>query len=164
PLKLGLATFQEPNSKGGAATGSNSTITAQIRGVMFQPESYPGKSPLLLFVHGNHGECDSGSAPNCTIFKRNDEGYSYLGENLATWGYTVASLDQDQLMARQDGLGKGMHNRRLLIMAMLDKLKEASEGAVVETADSNVGSLVAGKLDMTRIGLMGHSRGGDAVS
>jgi hypothetical protein len=34
PLKLGLATFQEPNSKGTAATGANSTITAQIRGVM----------------------------------------------------------------------------------------------------------------------------------
>ena len=28
-------------------------------------------------------------------------------------------------MARQDSLGKGMHARRLLIMAMLDKLKEA---------------------------------------
>ena len=67
-------------------------------------------------------------------------------------------------MARQDGLGKGMHNRRLLIMAMLDKLKEASEGPVAVTEHSNVGSLLAGKLDMTRIGLMGHSRGGDAVS
>jgi len=164
PLKLGLTTFQEPNSKGGAATGSNSTITAQIRGVMFQPESYAGKSPLLLFVHGNHGECDSGSAPACTIYKRNDEGYAYLGENLASWGYTVVSLDQDELMARQDSLGKGMHNRRLLIMAMLDKLKEASEGPVAEDANSNVGSLLAGHLDMTRIGLMGHSRGGDAVS
>jgi hypothetical protein len=164
PLKLGLATFQEPNSKGAAATGSNETITAQIRGVMFQPEGYAGKSPLLLFVHGNHTECDEGKAPNCTIFKRNDEGYAYLGENLASWGYTVVSLDQDQLMSRQDGLGKGMHNRRLLIMAMLDKLKEASEGAVPAAEDSNVEGLLAGKLDMTRIGLMGHSRGGDAVS
>ena len=164
PLKLGTTTFQEPNSSGGAPTGANQSITAQIRGVMYQPEGYSGKSPLLLFVHGNHGSCDTGTGPACTIYKRNDEGYAYLGENLASWGYTVVSLDQDELMARQDGLGKGMHNRRLLIMAMLDKLKEASEGPVAETADSNVGSLLAGKLDMTRIGLMGHSRGGDAVS
>jgi large repetitive protein len=175
PLKLGVTTFQEPNSSGGAPTGSNETITAQIRGVMYQPQGYVGKSPLLLFVHGNHGSCDTGTlggkapgGPKCVeeggFFKRNDEGYAYLGENLASWGYTVVSLDQDELMARQDGLGKGMHNRRLLIMAMLDKLKEASEGPVAETADSNVGSLLAGKLDMTRIGLMGHSRGGDAVS
>jgi hypothetical protein len=164
PLKLGLATFQEPSSSGKAATGSNETITAQIRGVIYQPQGYAGKSPLLLFVHGNHGECDSGKAPACTIYKRNDEGYAYLGENLASWGYTVVSLDQDELMSRQDGLGKGMHNRRLLIMAMLDKLKEASETAQTPTTDSNVEGLLVGKLDMTRIGLMGHSRGGDAVS
>jgi large repetitive protein len=182
PLQLGTTTFQEPSSSGGAATGANESITAFIRGVMFQPKDFTGESPLILLVHGNHGSCDppaegkaAPSGPKCTeeknkegeeggAFKRNDEGYSYLGENLASWGYTVVSLDQDELMARQDGLGKGMHNRRLLIMAMLDKLKEASEGPVPVTADSNVGSLLAGKLDMTRIGLMGHSRGGDAVS
>lgn len=170
PVKFGLATLQEPNGKGTAATGSNSTITLQIRGVMYMPENKPGKSPLLIFVHGNHEECDKsgGSGPNCTIFKRNDEGYAYLGENLASWGYTVVSLDQDQLMARQDSTyGKGMHNRRLLIMALLDKLKEANEvGLPTEGEDSNynIGTLLKGKLDMTRIGLMGHSRGGDAVS
>lgn len=178
PLKLGLTTFQEPKSNGGAATGSNETITAQIRGVIYQPEGYSGKSPLLLFVHGNHGSCDPAETPGAKapggpkceaetlpgFYKRNDEGYAYLGENLASWGYTVVSLDQDELMARQDGLGKGMHNRRLLIMAMLDKLDEASTTNVPITTDSNVGNLLNGKLDMTRIGLMGHSRGGDAVS
>jgi hypothetical protein len=164
PLKVGTTTFQEPNSSGKAATGASESITVPIRGVMYQPEGYSGKSPLLLFVHGNHNECDTGKAPACTIYKRNDEGYAYLGENLASWGYTVVSLDQDELMARQDGLGKGMHNRRLLIMAMLDKLDEASATDVPVVGESNVGSLLNGKLDMTRIGLMGHSRGGDAVS
>jgi large repetitive protein len=181
PLNLGKTTFQEPNSSGGAPTGANESIEADIRGVMFQPKGFTGESPLILLVHGNHGSCDppaegkaAPSGPKCTTelnkegeaggaFKRNDEGYSYLGENLASWGYTVVSLDQDELMARQDGLGKGMHNRRLLIMAMLDKLKEASEGPITAPG-TNVGSLLAGKLDMTRIGLMGHSRGGDAVS
>jgi hypothetical protein len=181
PIKFGQTTFQEPSSSGNAPTGSNESITAEIRGVMYEPLNKPGKSPLILLVHGNHGSCDppkegkkTPSGPKCTeeettekefgFFKRNDEGYAYLGRNLATWGYTVVSLDQDELMARQDGLGKGMHNRRLLIMAMLDKLKEASEGPVPTSEHSNVGSLLAGKLDMTRIGLMGHSRGGDAVS
>ena len=165
PLKLGTLTYEEPNGKGGAATGSNESLTTQIRGVMYQPEGKPGKSPLIFLVHGNHGSCDTGSGPKCTIFKRNDEGYAYLGENLASWGYTVFSLDQDELISRQDGsFGKGMHARRLLMMAALDQLKEASEGAVVETEDSNVGAILAGNLDMTRIGLMGHSRGGDAVS
>jgi hypothetical protein len=166
PLVLGTYSFDEPNGKGGEPTGSNAPLTeAQVRGVLYMPEGKTGKSPLLFFVHGNHGSCDTGTGPKCTLYKRNDEGYAYMGENLASWGYTVFSLDQDELMAQQDGsFGKGMHARRLLIMAALDKLKEASEGTVPTGANSNVGSLLAGKLDMTRIGLMGHSRGGDVVS
>jgi hypothetical protein len=166
PLVLGTYSFDEPNGKGTAPTGANAPLSeAQIRGVLYMPEGKPGKSPLLFFVHGNHGSCDSGTGPHCTIYKRNDEGYAYMGENLASWGYTVFSLDQDELMAQQDSsFGKGMHARRLLIMAALDKLKEASEGTVPTGANSNVAGLLAGKLDMTRIGLMGHSRGGDVVS
>jgi hypothetical protein len=187
PITLGTTTFEEPASSGAAPTAAaaNESITVPVRGVMYQPATKPGKSPLILLVHGNHGECDGKvvekvvegvtikeeervSGPACVtnggFYKRNDEGYAYLGENLAKWGYTVVSLDQDELMARQDGLGKGMHNRRLLIMAMLDDLKAASEGTVPPGADANVATLLGGKLDMTRIGLMGHSRGGDAVS
>jgi len=184
PIKFGTTTFEEPASSGAAptASASNETITADIRGVMYQPIGKTGKSPLILLVHGNHGSCDppaegkrAPTGPKCTTeknseelgggaFKRNDEGYAYLGVNLASYGYTVVSLDQDELMARQDSLGKGMHNRRLLIMAMLDALKEASEGTVPPGAEPEVATLLGGKLDMTRIGLMGHSRGGDAVS
>jgi hypothetical protein len=166
PLKVGQTTLQEPSSSGNApGTGSNSSITLQVRGVMFMPHEKPGTSPLLIFVHGNHTECDAGSAPNCTVFKRNDEGYAYLGENLASWGYTVVSLDQDQLMARQDGnFGKGMHARRLLIAAMLDALYKANETGLPADENTNVGETLKGKLDFTRIGLMGHSRGGDVVS
>ena len=184
PIKFGTTTFEEPASSGAAPTASpsNESITADVRGVMYQPEGKPGKSPLILLVHGNHGSCDppaegkaAPSGPKCDTepnkngetggaFKRNDEGYAYLGMNLASWGYTVVSLDQDELMARQDGLGKGMHNRRLLIMAMLDDLKAASEGTVPPGGEPAVATLLGGKLDMTRIGLMGHSRGGDAVS
>jgi hypothetical protein len=175
PAVFGETTIQEPSSKGGAPgrvngpeptkeENANSTITLPVRGSMWLPEGYSGKSPLLLFVHGNHGECDSGKGPKCTMYKRNDEGYAYMAKNLSSWGYTVVSLDQDELMARQDGQGKGMHARRLLIMAMLDDLKAASEGTVVTGANPAMATLLNGKLDMTRIGLMGHSRGGDAVA
>jgi len=169
PAVFGTTTIEEPSSKGAApgvapSENANSSITLPVRGSMWLPEGYSGKSPLLLFVHGNHGECDSGKGPKCTIYKRNDEGYAYMAKNLASWGYTVVSLDQDELMARQDGLGKGMHARRLLIMAMLDDLKAASKGTVVSGADPEMATLLGGNLDMTRIGLMGHSRGGDAVA
>ena len=106
-----------------------------------------------------------GASQGCAVYKRNDEGYAYIGENLASWGYTVYSIDEDELINRQDGsFGKGMHARRAAILATLDKLKEASEKDVPEGPNSNVGNLLHGKLDMSRIGLVGHSRGGDSVS
>lgn len=167
PFKAGLFSYQEPNAGGGATTGTSEAVTFQIRGQAFVPANKPGTSPIIVLVHGNHGSCDSGSAPNCTTFKRNDSGYAYMAENLATWGYSVFSLDQDQLMSRQDNIGKGMHARRTLISALLDALHKANEvGLPTEAQDSNftIGKSLMGKLDFTRIGLMGHSRGGDAVS
>lgn len=167
PFKAGMFSYQEPSSSGGAATGSSEAVSFEVRGQAFVPANKPGTSPIIVLVHGNHGSCDSGSAPSCTIFKRNDTGYAYMAENLATWGYSVFSLDQDQLMSRQDNIGKGMHARRLLISALLDALHKANEvGLPTEAQDSHytIGKSLLGKLDFTRIGLMGHSRGGDAVS
>jgi hypothetical protein len=170
PFTAGLATLQEPQGSGNPpGTTSNASVTLQIRGDLYRPSDYAGKSPLIVLVHGNHGSCDDAgdntlNPPTCDVYKRNDSGYAYLGENLASWGYTVASLDQDQMMMRQDGFARGMHQRRLLIMALLDAFYEANENGLAITPDSNIGDLLKGKLDMTRIGLMGHSRGGDAVA
>ena len=136
----------------------------QTRGSLYYPADRASGSPIIILVHGNHGSCQTGSAPNCTIFKRNDRGYAYLGENLATWGYTVFSIDQDQLIFYQDGTARGMHQRRLIIAATLDALWDANTAAVPADADHNIGSALVGKLDFSRIGMMGHSRGGDAVT
>ncbi|MDA0141884.1 alpha/beta hydrolase [Solirubrobacter deserti] len=165
PLRIGTVNLQEPNAAGGGLTNQASAVTLQLRGSIYYPANRASGSPVIVLVHGNHASCDTGSAPNCTAFKRNDRGYAYLGENLASWGYTVASIDQDQLMYYQDSaFGKGMHQRRLIIAAMLDALYDANAGAIPDSADSNIGGALVGKLDFSRVGLMGHSRGGDAVS
>jgi len=93
------------STAGGPLTGPAAAATVQVRGSIYYPANRATGSPVILLVHGNHGSCDSGSAPNCTAFKRNDRGYAYLGENLATWGYTVMSLDQVSLKRenRRDG-------------------------------------------------------------
>jgi hypothetical protein len=163
PFTAGTVNLQEPAAGGGAATGPAAAVTLQLRGSLYAPIGRTTPSPVLVLVHGNHGSCDTGSAPDCTAFKRNDRGYAYLGENLASWGYTVVSLDQDQLMYYQDSpMAKGMHQRRLLIAAALDALYKANQEPL--GPDSTIGGSLVGKLDMTRIGLMGHSRGGDAVT
>jgi hypothetical protein len=164
PFRGGTVDLQEPSSSGGAATGAAAAVTLQLRGSMYYPSNRATPAPVLVLVHGNHTQCDSGSSPFCTVFKRNDRGYAYLGENLASHGYAVVSLDQDQLMAFQDSRASGMHQRRLLIAAALDMLTAADAAPLTDGPNVNIGSRLVGKLDMDRIGLMGHSRGGDAVT
>jgi large repetitive protein len=169
--KLGLVDLQEPSSAGGAPTAATVAApeTFQVRGSLYYPADRAEPSPLLVLVHGNHPSCDAGTdnaAASCAQFKRNEAGYAYLGENLATWGYTTFSVSQDQLMLRQDNpKGKGMHQRRKLIAATLDALSAANEpGGLPVDDDTTIGTTLVGRLDLTRIGLMGHSRGGDAVT
>jgi len=171
--KFGTAWIEEPNSSGAAPTPGTAQAAedVEIRGQLYMPDWGKRKtpSPLIVIVHGNHGSCDAGqntAADTCTVYKHNDAGYAYLAENLATWGYTVFSLDQDQLMMRQDNnMGKGMHNRRVLIAATLDAISAANKrGGLPVDEHTTIGTTLSGHLDMTRIGLMGHSRGGDAVA
>lgn len=170
-VKLGLADIQEPSSSGDSPDAGTSYApeTIEIRGALYYPADRNKPSPVIVLVHGNHGSCDSGTDRTeltCAEYKRNEAGYAYMAENLATWGYTTFSLSQDQLMMRQDGpKGKGMHQRRKLIAATLDALSAATaRGGLPVDEHTTIGTTMVGRLDMTRIGLMGHSRGGDAVT
>jgi hypothetical protein len=126
-------------------------------------------APLVFLVHGNHGSCHvsalAATPEKCGTFNRNDTGYAYLAHNLASWGYVVFSLDQDQLMVYQDGShGKGMHQRRLLIAAALDSLYALNQPIKHPIDnDNNVGDALVGKIDFSRIGMMGHSRPGQRL-
>ena len=113
----------------------------------------PGPFPLALIAHGNHRMNDF-----------SDPGYQYLGELLASRGFILASVDQNFL--------NGTAGFREPTAAELPRAQEhAVRGWLLlehlrlwHEWNQDPGSTFFGKVDVGRIALMGHSRGGEAAA
>lgn len=121
-----------------------------LNGTVWYPEG-DGPFPLVLIVHGNH---------LATEFS--DPGYAYLGKLLASRGYIFASIDENFLNISPyddlfilDGL-KGENRARGWLL--LEHLK------TWESWNASKGNPFYDKVDMQHIALMGHSRGGEAIT
>jgi len=113
---------------------------------VWYPEG-PGPFPLALIVHGNHNLADF-----------SDPGYAYLGELLASRGFILASIDENFINAglfHDPPLKPGCAVRGWLLLEHLKLWKEWNQAA---------GNPFQGKVDFSRIALMGHSRGGEAAA
>ncbi|MHC5064215.1 MAG: hypothetical protein ACYTG5_09595 [Planctomycetota bacterium] len=103
-----------------------------------------GPFPLVLVVHGNH---------NMAEFS--DPGYEYLGQHLGSHGYITVSVDENFLNGSfLGGVPKENDARGWMLLKHLELFREWNGGE---------GNPFSGKVDMQRIGLIGHSRGGEAV-
>ncbi|HLE47386.1 MAG TPA: hypothetical protein VI818_03740 [Candidatus Thermoplasmatota archaeon] len=170
PFKFSIKEYDQGMIKVGGRTHEhkNYTYDAKLRGVLFTPEG-PGPFPVLVFLHGQHptcgfagreqivasplASCDTAGEP-WHVYP-NHRGYDYLGKHLASHGFVVASINGKEVNDRNGQGDIGMWARGELIIGTLDLLREAHEG----TKDLGL----AGKLDLDRIGIMGHSRGGEGV-
>ena len=105
-----------------------------------------GPFPLVLVVHGNHSMEDV-----------SDPGYAYLGVLLASRGMITVSVDENFINGTWSGdfRGREMPMRAWLLLEHLRVWHEWNE---------TPGHRFFEKVDTERIGLMGHSRGGEAVS
>ena len=111
---------------------------------VWYPEG-PGPFPLALIVHGNHDMAEF-----------SDPGYAYLGELLASRGFILASVDENFL---NSGLfhdpPKQQAVRGWLLLEHLKLWREWNQA---------VGNPFHEKIDLARLALMGHSRGGEAAA
>lgn len=111
-----------------------------LNGRVWFPEG-PGPFPLVLIVHGNHDMKDF-----------SDPGYEYLGKLLASRGFITVSVDENFLNQKF----WGENDARAFVL--LEHLKVWDEWNRTE------GHEFEGKVDMDRIALIGHSRGGESVA
>lgn len=116
-----------------------------VNGRVYFPKSQ-SKVPLVLIVHGNHSMIDY-----------SDAGYGYLGESMASRGFAVVSVDENFLNGHWSGdfRGKEMPARAWLLLKHLEQWEIWNENPEHDLYD---------KIDMDNIMLIGHSRGGEAVS
>lgn len=121
-----------------------------LNGLVWYPEG-EGPFPLVVIVHGNHMMTDY-----------SDPGYDYLGQLLASRGYIFVSIDENFLnvspwddMFMFSALEKENPARGMLMLEHLKTWKSWNQ------EKSNP---FYQKVDMDQIALIGHSRGGEAIT
>lgn len=118
-----------------------------LDGRVWYPEG-KGPFPLVLIVHGMR-----------RMTRYSEGGFAYLGELLASRGYAVASVDENFLNPGGYRYGNfsasDIDIRGWLLLEHL---------AVWDSWNRDPGSRFHGMIDMGRITLIGHSRGGEAVA
>ena len=93
----------------------------------------PGAFPLIVIMHGNSG------------METSYLGYNYLLDHLASWGFIAMSIYAP--------VGVFIETRARAILAHL---------GIMAANNTNPG-MFQGHVDLNHIGIMGHSRGAEAV-
>lgn len=142
----------------------------ELRGSVHYPTSLSGGPfPVIVLLHGRHVTTYRTSAPGTTSLSWppaagfqsiiSFDGYDYFARNMASHGYIVISISANAINAADAPLSdRGMNARGQLVQKHLDMWKDYNTVGGVP-----FGTKFVGKLDMTRIGTMGHSRGGEGV-
>ena len=139
----------------------------ELEGAIYAPHVLSGRAPVVILLHGRHVTCASASdtdlrwpCPAGLPEVPSYLGYGVLARNLASHGYVVVSIGANGINAADGFVGDGgAAARGELVLEHLRRLRAWDEG----TATSAFSQRFAGHLDLTRVGLMGHSRGGEGV-
>lgn len=126
-----------------------------------------GPFPLIIFIHGAHNTCFTGSQSlsewPCSLTSPipNYMGFDYAAELLASHGFIVVSISANGINARDNDSSvpdAGALARAELIQKHLDIWRTFNT-----TGGPPFCNRFVGKVDLQRVGTMGHSRGGEGV-
>ncbi len=141
----------------------------EITGRAYYPAALTGPYPFVLLLHGRHATCYMGTSAGGTGFLewpctpprqpiKSYLGYEYVATALASNGYFVVSIGSNGINAKDNQVfDLGAQARAELIQRHLDLWNTTN------TSGSPFGSQFGGKVDLSNVGTMGHSRGGEGV-
>ena len=139
----------------------------ELRASIHYPTVLAGPYPVIVLLHGRHATCFKGGTQllqwPCTTNGSQPipsfQGYDYVAESLASNGYVVVSVSANGVNAVDNFVfDLGALARAELMQKHLDILKGFNT-----TGGAPFGNKFIGKFDLTRVGTMGHSRGGEGV-
>ena len=139
----------------------------ELRASIHYPTVLAGPYPVIVLLHGRHATCFKGGSQllqwPCTTNGSQPipsfQGYDYVAESLASNGYVVVSVSANGVNAVDNQVfDLGALARAELMQKHLDILNGFNT-----TGGVPFGTKFVGKFDLTRIGTMGHSRGGEGV-
>ncbi|MEA2176680.1 MAG: hypothetical protein QOD00_4272 [Blastocatellia bacterium] len=125
-----------------------------------------GPFPLIIFLHGRHATCYRNTTATlrwpCLSSEQpipSYKGYDYIAQTLASNGYIVVSISSNGINAYDNQTADyGAQARAELIQRHLDQWKTFNT-----TGAAPFGTKFVGKVNLARVGTMGHSRGGEGV-
>ncbi|MFP2927086.1 hypothetical protein ACLESO_18170 [Pyxidicoccus sp. 3LG] len=179
--QIGFEVGKDPYTMGPYAIGQDSYSTdnyfptlgaasnVDLRAVVRYPATVAGVGtpvaagthPVFIMQHGNHRICYNAGQNHATCTNRvpNHMGYMRLLDNLASHGIIAISIDAYDLSG---SVPQWIPERGTLILRHLELWSHMNTPATFPTYPDYFAGRFAGKLDMTKIHVSGHSRGGEA--
>lgn len=177
PLAIGQASYSFDDAlflsnavstyEGGAAGSTNVDLRAVVRypatAAGTNTPVAPGVHPIFIIEHGNHSYCNVAASSHaaCPVGQRtlNHMGYMHLLEALASQGIIAVSIDAYDLTGVPV---QWIAERGDLILKHLEFWSHLDNAATYPTYTDPFGGLFTGRVDLSKISVSGHSRGGEA--